>query len=63
MVGLYLWWSRKSDSQCPGVRGIVVGMTSTTADTPRAHISNMATMGKVLRNERMECTRLANSDT
>lgn len=30
-----------------GVKGIVLGSTSSTAETPRAHITNMATMGKV----------------
>lgn len=28
-----------------GIRGIIVSAASTTADTPRAHITNMAAMG------------------
>lgn len=38
-VEYYVWCK-------PGIRGIVVSAGSTTADTPRAHITNMAAMGK-----------------
>lgn len=30
-----------------GIKGLIVATTSTTADTPRAHITNMAALGKL----------------
>lgn len=38
-VDIYVWCQL-------GIRGIMVSAASTTADTPRAHITNMAAMGE-----------------
>jgi hypothetical protein len=35
-----------------GIEGIMIGKSSTTAQTPRAHITNMATMGMETLNDR-----------
>ena len=50
MVGLRQLDLRLIEERCSndwsiGIQGIVIGMTSTTAETPRAHITNMAALG------------------